>query len=187
MTNTKNVLCQDFENEMWLFIAEELPSEKMEFWKTHLLVCDKCALQLNEELMVASAAKEQSLVDFDNSTFNRMIDNAVIKRKNWLSIVFGNRYNYGENKSFYGKAALIGALATTAVIILLITHQSIPLPVKNIPKDLLDWEGTKVSSQIDELKARFQIINEDNWGKEIYILDQRMDKLEKESDKYSFN
>jgi hypothetical protein len=187
MTNIKNVLCQDFEHEMWLYITEELPSERMEFWKKHLLNCDECLLELNEELTATSAIKEEVSVDLDDSTFNRMIDKAVSKKINWVGNTLRNRFNYAENKSFYGKAALIGAFATTAMIVLLVTHQSIPDPVKNIPKDLLDWEGTKVISQIDDLNNRIQMINEDKWGKEIYLLDQRMEKLEKKSDKFSFN
>lgn len=185
MTNTKNTICRDFEHEMWLYLAAELPAERMEFWKKHLLECDDCTIELTEEIRITSKLKEKFSVDLDNSTFNRMIETAVSKRKSWIENIIGDRFVYAENKSFYGKAALIGAFATTAIIILLVTHQSIP--VKEIPNNLLDWEGEKITYQIDDMKNRIQLIGEDKWGKEINLLDQRIEKLEKESDKFSFN
>lgn len=185
MTNVKNVICQDFEHEMRLFITEELPAERIEFWKKHLLNCNECTVELKEELKVIAIIKEEVSVDLDDFSFNRMIDVAVSKRKSWVVNILGDRYNYAENKSFYGKAALVGLFATIAIIISLVTHQSIP--VKNIPNDLLDWEGTKVISQINELKNTINLIHEDNWDKQIIMLDQRIRALEKEADKFSFN
>ncbi len=184
MTNIKNTVCQDFEHEMWLYLAAELPAERMEFWKKHLLECDDCTLELKEKIRVISNIKEKIAVDLDDSSFARMIDAAVSKRKSWMENILGDRFIYTENKSFYGKAALIGAFATTAIIILLVTHQSIP--VNKIPNHLLDWEGKKITYQIDEMKNRIQLIGDDKWGKEINLLDQRIEKLEKESDKFSF-
>ena len=109
----------------------------------------------------------------------------VTAKKSRLQYFLKNRHNYDEKKSFYSKAALAGALATAAIIVSIITHQSIP--VKNIPSNILDWEGTKVVSQIDDIKTRIQMIDEDKWDKEIFLLGQRVEKLEKESDKFSFN
>jgi hypothetical protein len=187
MINAKNVICQDFENEMWLYITEELPKERMGFWKAHLLSCDKCTLDLQDELTVTSIVKKETTVDLNDSLFDEMINATVLKKKNWIGNIIRYRFNYAENKSVFGKAALIGVFATTAIIVLLITHQSIPIPVKSIPKDILDWEGTKVTAQINELKKTINMIHEDNWDQQMMMFDQRMKALEKASDKFSFN
>jgi hypothetical protein len=113
-----------------------------------------------------------------------MIETSVV-RKNWLQNIFESRPRYNENKCFYGKAALVGALSIIAIIVSLISRQ--PVPIKNITNELLDWDGKKVIVQINELKNTFDIINEDSWDQQIIQLNKRIQNLEKKSDKVSFN
>ncbi|MCX6169532.1 MAG: zf-HC2 domain-containing protein [Ignavibacteriales bacterium] len=184
MNNDVKVICKEFQKEVFLYLNNELSIERLAFWKEHLLTCSDCTFELKSVIQLADTLSEKTLVDVENSTFNKMIEKAIIK-KTWLHYVFGSRRRFDMNRSFYGKAALAGVLATAAIIISIITHQSIP--VKTIPKNLLDWEGTNFSSQIDDIKTRMQMIDEDKWDKEIILLDQRLDNLEKGSDKFSFN
>jgi hypothetical protein len=184
MNNDEKVTCKEFQTEVFLYAKNDLPADKMAFWKDHLANCSECASEMNFVVKLNGVLKEKTLVDIEDSIFDKMIEKAALKRNRFQNI-FQSGLRYNENKSFYGKAALAGVLATAAIVISVITHQSIP--VKNIPNNILDWEGTKITSQIDDLKTRIQMIGEDKWDKEILQIDQRLEKLEKRSDKFSFN
>jgi hypothetical protein len=184
MNNDEKIFCKEFQNEVFLYLNNELPIERFAFWQNHLSKCGDCSFEMKSALLISETFKEKSLVDVENSTFNKMIEKTIIRR-NWLYSIFENRHHYKERKSFYGKAALAGVLATAAIIISIITHQSIP--VKNIPNNLLDWEGTNFISQIDDIKTRIQMIDGVKWDQEIQLIDQKVEKLEKRSNKFSFN
>ena len=110
MINGKSVLCRDFENEMWLFISNELPSERLEFWKKHLAECDDCVKNMEEELKIASVVAGETMVDIDEATYNRMINAAVKHNKYGLKNIFGITVEealgivktmYANNKGMY--------------------------------------------------------------------------------------
>ena len=183
MNNDGKAICKEFQAEIFLYLSDELSIERRMFWKKHLLTCSDCKSEMETLIKISDALKEEA-IDVGNLSFDKMIETATAKR-GWLQYFLKNRHNYDEKKSFYGKAALAGALATAAIIVSIITHQSIP--VKNIPNNILDWEDTQVVSQIDDIKTRIQMIDDDKWDKEIYLLGQRVKKLEKKSDKFSFN
>ncbi|MFA7227436.1 MAG: zf-HC2 domain-containing protein [Melioribacteraceae bacterium] len=185
MYSENRAACREFEKEMWLFIADELPEDRMNFWKEHLSGCGSCLSGLEEGVKLSSVFKVESLVDLDDSRFNSMIENAAWKKRYNLKNFFGTGTLFGEKGSIYGKAAFAGSLAVIAIIISLATHQSIK--VENIPREVLDWNDSGITTQIKEIKEQIDFMSEDNWDKQILLLDERIGKMENESDKFSFN
>ncbi|PKL84300.1 MAG: hypothetical protein CVV24_00380 [Ignavibacteriae bacterium HGW-Ignavibacteriae-3] len=185
MSNGKKAVCLDFENEMWLFISKELPVEQMDFWKNHLSECDLCMCEMEAEMKIISDLKKETLVDIDDESFKRMINSASRKRKFELKNIFGTGNTSRHSKNIYGKAAFTGALAVIAIIISLITHQ--PVPVEKIPEKILDWNGAEIATQINQIKNQINILSGDKWDREILFIDKKIQKMEKESDEFSFN
>lgn len=184
MIEHDKIICKDFESEVYTFISGELSENRKIFWEKHLLNCGTCISELEDVQNIVSTVKENEYQDVDNETFGKMIETAAKKKRTWLQSIFSNPF-YDEKKIFYGKAALAGALVTVAIIISFVSRQ--PNPVKNIPAELLDWDGGKVTAQINELKNTINILSEDDWDKQIMLINQNMKKLEKQSDKFSFN
>jgi len=178
-------ICKMFEKEMFLYIDKDLPDDKISFWKEHLANCNSCRSLLNDTEIIVGSVKENYFEDLLDVKYETMIEKVVqSKRSNFLEWFFPSG-SVREKYAFSFKLAVVGVLAVIAVIISLSTNQ--PNTVKTISRDLLDWDGEKITTQINELKNKMNLIQDSNWDKQIDVLDQRMKNLEKESDKFSFN
>ncbi len=185
MCDKKPALCLDFENEVWLYKENELSSERMEFWLTHLSVCAECRAEMEEDILISELVKDKSLDVIDDASFERIIDKAVNKNKFAPQNLFLLLNYLKDNSGIYGKAAFASALAIIALVITLSTHK--PTAVKNIPAEILDWNGAVLNQKIEEVKDRINFMSEDGWDKQIMQLDESLRRMEQESDEYSFN
>lgn len=185
MSNDENKICKEFEKEVYLYLSSDLSAERKEYWKQHIADCKRCSSLISEIEIVLDQASLELAEDLPDVRFDTMIENAVQKKRFKIAEWFFPQGTVKEKFAFSLKLAAVGILATIAVIISLTTQR--PNTVKTISNELLDWEGKKVTSQINEIKNTINLIHEDNWDKQIIMLDQRMKTLEKESDKFSFN
>jgi hypothetical protein len=185
MYNEKTADCRDFETEMWLFLSDEMTGERTAYWNNHLAGCERCSSALGGAVRISSVIKEESLDCIDDASFNRMIDKAVGAKRYDLKSLFGIKPVFGESKSIFGRAAFAASLAVIAIIIALATDQSVQ--VKSIPSEVLDWNGSGITHQIEEIKGRINNMSEDNWDRQILMIDARIEKMENESREFSFN
>lgn len=179
MSDQKDLICKDFENEIWLFTEQSLPHERIEFWNHHIQDCSKCSLVLKNEFALLETCKEELSEDVLDSKFDMMINRAVTSSK---KLSLKRLWNIKEEFSIRTKVALISGLAVVAVIISLITPRQ--NPVKTVSNELLDWEGTKINSQIENIEDKIEIINNDEWSNQLKIIDERLQLLEKQADKF---
>lgn len=185
MISDGNNICIEFETEAFLYAGKELPDEKIKFWNEHLQNCSSCKRLISEIESVSRISKEELTDDILDAKFDCMIDNAV---KRGRSKFFEWLFPAGNEKgklSVALKIAVVSGLTVLAIVVSLITNR--PNPVKTVSNDLLDWEGKKVDMQISDVKTKLDVMSEDDWDKQIMLLDKRIKKLEKESDKFSFN
>ncbi|OGV27251.1 MAG: hypothetical protein A3J84_09235 [Ignavibacteria bacterium RIFOXYA2_FULL_37_17] len=185
MNNNEKTICKDFESEVYFYIDNELPADRSVFWKDHLSNCATCRSLLEEINVIVAAAGENISEDILDSKYDKMIENAVRQKKFSLSQLLFPAGSFREKYSVSLKIAVVGMLAIIAFVVSLTTQR--PNTVKTISRELLDWEGKKVNSQINEIKNTINLIHEDNWDKQMIMLNQRIKLLEKESDKFSFN
>ncbi|TSA27184.1 MAG: hypothetical protein D4R68_06080 [Ignavibacteriales bacterium] len=185
MSNDEKMICKEFENEVYLFMDNNLSMDRKENWKQHLNKCKTCSSLLNEVEVVINQTREELTDDILESKYDRMIEQAVQKKRFKIIEWLFPQGTVKEKYAFSLKLAVVGTLATIAIVISLTTQRT--NTVKTISNELLDWEGKKITSQINEIKNTINLIHEDNWDKQMILLDQRMKNLEKESDKFSFN
>ena len=185
MSNDENMICKEFEREVYLYLGNDLSAERKEHWKQHVANCKICSSLISEIEIVLDQAREELVENLPDAKFKTMIENAVQKKRFKIVEWFFPQGTVKEKFAFSLKLAVVGILATIAVIISLTTNQ--PNTVKRISNELLDWEGKKVITQINEIKNTINLIHEDEWDKRIMILDNKMQSLEKNADKYSFN
>ncbi|MDP3582886.1 MAG: hypothetical protein Q8S39_13215 [Ignavibacteria bacterium] len=179
MSDQKGLICKDFENEIWLFTEQSLPHERIEFWNQHIQNCSKCSLYLKNELALLETCKEELSEDVLDSKFDMMINRAVKPSRIYsIKQVWIKR----EAFSIKTKFAMISGLAVVAIVISLITPRQ--NPVKSVSNELLDWEGAKINSQIDNVKERIEIINNDEWSNQLKNIDERLQLLESQADKF---
>lgn len=179
MNDKLDLICKDFENEKWLFIDGALSGEKMKFWQAHILNCNACSHQLKSETELLLTLKEEFSEDILDSKFDMMIAQTVFKKK---KISFNHLLSYKNVFAVKTKVALISGLAVFAIIISLITPKQ--NPVKTISGELLDWEGEKINMQLNHIEQKIETISSDNWSKEINSIDDQLQRIEVNIDKF---
>jgi len=179
MSEQKDLICKDFENELWLFSEQSLPQERIEFWNRHIQNCAKCSLLMKNELVLLETCKEELSEDMLDSKYDMMINHAVKPSRN-----FSLKQTWAKREAFSIKTkfAMISGLAVVAIVISLITPKQ--NPVKSVSNELLDWEGTKIDSQIESIENKIEILNNDDWSNQLKMIDARLQLLEKEADKF---
>ncbi|MFA7418761.1 MAG: hypothetical protein WCZ90_03670 [Melioribacteraceae bacterium] len=179
MINNKDLICKDFENETWLYIEQGLPKERMEFWNKHVEQCTKCSALIRNEKSLLETSKDELAEDILDSKFDMMISNAIRPNRK-----FSLKHIWIKNKEFSIKTkfAVISGLAVVAIVVSLITPKQ--NPVKTVSSELLDWEGTKIDSQIENIQDKIEVINNDEWSNQLKIIDERLQLLEKQADKF---
>ena len=185
MINEGKIICNEFEMELYLYTDNDLSADRKEFLKKHISNCETCANLLKNTEIVLNQASAELTEDLPDAKYDTIIERVVQKKKNKIVEWFFPQRIIKEKYALSIKLAVVGTLAAIAVIISLTTQK--PNTVKTISNELLDWEGKKITSQINEIKNSINMIHEDNWDKQILMLDQRMKVLENESDKFSFN
>lgn len=179
------MICKEFEREVYLYLCNDLSTDRKEYWIQHIAVCKTCTSLISDVGTVLDQASLELTEDILDAKFETMIENAVQKKRFKITEWLFPQGTVKEKFAFSLKLAVVGVLAAIAVVISLSTNQ--PNTVKTISNELLDWEGKEVITQINEIKNTINLIHEDNWDKQMIMLDQRMKTLEKESDKFSFN
>lgn len=183
MNGDKAKICKNFEREIWLFLDQSLPDNEIDFWRDHISGCKICKNLLEQTEDILSAAGHD-VHDIDDNKFNYMVKRAATKSGFSLKDFFTGVSIRPSNFSRIYRAALAGALAIAVIFI------SPAIREKNAGKivngDLLDWNGTKINRELNQLRRKIFALNQDNWSKEINYIDSRIDNLKQRVSTESF-
>ncbi len=183
MQNSSKVICEIFEIEMWLYIDKTLADEKMEFWRSHLRQCNTCKERLAQAEELVLNASENLLVEVDDIQFDAMISVAIRKkRKNYIARLFE------RNKKKIisaGKIVFASTLVIIAVLISLLSDK--PNSVKSVSKEILEWEGGSIKAEIEKISNKIYMIDQNDWERQMIMIDQKIESIEKNTDNFSFN
>jgi hypothetical protein len=189
-------MVEEFEKEMWLYVSGELPEVKTTYWNEQIKSSNKLKSILEESLSTIEKYNE-SLVDIDNSAFNRMVKNAV--SKTGFAKKLKNLFAFGGSrfeKPPILKIVFSGAIAAASIIILMLSTQ--PNPIKKAGNAILDWEGKDLNNKISAVQISIKLIGNDKWRDymkykikndewklNIYSIDKELKKLEDEIEEES--
>lgn len=169
--------------EMWLYIDRSLPDSKMEFWRSHLRHCNICKELMGQSVELVSGVSENALVIMDDVLFEKMISKAISKRKQNPLTPF---FNVKKEKFIsVSKIVFASVLVIAAVLVSLLSDKN--NPVKSVGKELLDWEGSSVLSEIDRITDKINMISQSEWNRQLLIIDQKIESIENNNNKFSFN
>ncbi len=185
MSNNEKMTCKLFEHEMWLYIDRSLSDDKMEFWRRHLNQCNHCREILSSTEDVFSAASEKLVFDIDENTFDRMIEKSLKSKR--YSVIPRFLENKGRQLITAGKVVFASVLVVAAILISLMSDK--PNSIKTVSKELLDWEGTEIRTELNDIGSRIELIKYDNlegWNREVSGINSRLNNLETNSDPESF-
>lgn len=188
MQSNGKLLCKIFDQEIFLYIDNALPVERKELLREHLKSCENCKKLLLDTENILSISGDITSSDLSDDIFETMIKNTVQKKQNgyWNNFILIEK-SRKEKFIHFGKISFASALVIIAVVVSLLSDK--PNTIKSVGKDILDWEGEKISSQIDDIKKGIEFIQSQNmntWDSETDLINRHLEKLEKESDPYSF-
>ncbi|MEJ2193936.1 MAG: hypothetical protein P8X73_03640 [Ignavibacteriaceae bacterium] len=75
-TNISNN-CNQFSNEIWLYIDGELSTDRINQWNEHVSICSKCISKLKTLKDTIILYENLPLEDIDNETYKKMITAAT--------------------------------------------------------------------------------------------------------------
>ena len=173
MKSKKKTICEEFEKEVFLFQEGSLPEERTEIIEHHLGICRSCHAVYKDLRDVIAAYENLAKEDVDENRFNYIFRKATgLEIFPWKFAQ--KRKSFVEIFGFY-KLSFGGAAVATAMILIFISFLSGPSIDNKIPYELLDWNGDKIESKIEQIENQIISLKSDEW--DIYIVR----KNEKES------
>jgi len=168
MSQEKSQLYKEFEREVWLYLDNELPKVKADYWNQKLEEFPDLHKCIEEYLFVSELYNEVEDLDITTDKFNFMVDKAVSKKSFWGKVSsYSSRLFLNESEFTFGKIAFASALIIMAVVVSLISNS--PNPVVNITKtinaELLDWDADFVDNQIGRVGELLKITKDEQYRK----------------------
>ena len=174
MKNNIRNNCEQFRNEMWLYLDGGLSKDKHDLWKEHLSNCNKCGAEFKTAKDTIALYENVPLEDIDNQTYKMMINTAtatsVLSAKNTISPFTTGSRSLSEMFGFY-KLAFGGGLLAAAILLIFITffnNPKIPVLTEKIPKEFLQWDGPSLSNRSPASGDGIISLKTDDW--DIYIV-----------------
>ena len=172
MNSDKAMICKNFESGIWLFLDKSLPNNEIDFWRNHISGCETCQNLLKQTEDILSAA-EHDIHDIDDNKFNYMIERATTASGFSLSVFITDFFIRPLKVSMIYRVALTAALVTAVIFVSPAVREKNTDNIVN--RDLLDWAGTKINTELDQLGEEVFAVNQDKWSREIDYIDSRID------------
>jgi uncharacterized radical SAM superfamily Fe-S cluster-containing enzyme len=139
LSENKDQLIKEFENEIWLYLDGDLPESRIQFWNEKINEVPEILETLNETKQVLNIYDSSVAADVNDTAFEKMLQRATV-RVSLLDRVrrfISGLSSTGDNpQSNIQKIAFGGVLVIAAMVIFILTEK--PNPVKTISADVLD-------------------------------------------------
>ncbi|MCB0730429.1 MAG: hypothetical protein KDC88_05285 [Ignavibacteriae bacterium] len=168
MNQEEQQLYKEFEKQVWLFMDNDLPENKMQFWNEKLREIPELNNCITEYKRISNLYAEVKDVDLDLNKFNSMIDKAI--KKDSFFTVINNSISglFKDGSEFvFGKIAFASLLIIAAVIISLLSNRSNPVNnlSQKLNKSVLNWDAGFVDDQINSVGNLLKIAKDDDYRK----------------------
>jgi len=194
MLSDRSKLGEIFEQEVWLYLSQELSEARMEFWDQQISSSVELKSILNESKQILNIYGSETLVDIDDPIFDGMISNAT---KPSLISKMKKLFSSNDEKGIsFHKVALATTLSIAALIMLLLNDK--PNQVKTISNELLEWNAGSLTEQMNEIEMGISLVDKDNykrymllkmkdesWNKNVFSIGKDLEKMKQELDDIS--
>lgn len=170
MKSERKTICEEFGKEVFLFQEGSLSEERIGLIEHHLGICRSCQAVYKDLKDVFGAYESLAKEDIDESRFNYMIRKSTdLEILPWKFAQ--KRKSLVEMFGFY-RLSFGGAVVAAAMILIIISFLKEPSVDNKLAYELLDWNGDKIESKIEQIENQIISLKSDEW--DIYIV--RKDK-----------
>ncbi|NOX66584.1 MAG: hypothetical protein GXO85_12555 [Chlorobi bacterium] len=189
-------LIDEFEKDIWLYLDNDLPTERMNFWETQIQNNAKIGQKFNEIQRFLSDYDNYPSEKLESNKFNTMILKATKKEHLFLKIKSIFHFD-NKSESLLPKMAFVTSLTIAAIVMLLLSQK--PNPIKEISTELFDWDDESTTMQIQSISNTIFLVDNENlknyiiyklsqdeWNRDIYNIKNQIQNLDKETNKTAF-
>jgi len=160
MQSDDNKILEDFETEMWFYIEESLPIDRMKYWDDQIGKFPQLKQLLDDSLRVLALYDESNEYELSEAKYNEMLEKAAVKRGD-LAYYINDKINNAILPFFTSYRLAFGA-----VIIVVITLWTFIIEKpngNNIQLNSgLDWKGNELTSKLDEMDSSINAMKAEN-------------------------
>ncbi len=196
---SKKELLELFETEMWLYIDNSLPEDRVKFWEEKISEHAELKAMLDETNKVLKIYDGYSEAEISSQYYNKVIEKTVSQKSfsEKIKTLFGIEKNETSSENGILKIAFGSTLVIASIIIFMVSKTS--NPVKNISAELLEWNPVEITGQIRDAQTTFSFIkneeakkyviekiSNDEWSGDVYQIGSKIKQLNKEIDENKF-
>ncbi|MFQ5752869.1 MAG: anti-sigma factor family protein [bacterium] len=172
MSSDNNNICAEFNQDVWLFLSHELPTERDNLWQAHLKTCEDCRTNMQEIQETLKVYHALPLAEVDEAWFEQAITQALKPTPRTTLTLFTHKYR---------KIAAATLTLAAAILIFFV------LPRQDKVSDVLGWEGLSVDTFITEIDSSFSdlgttvswsFVSDLSYENNIEDLDSQIDDLQ---------
>jgi len=183
--NNEKSICVAFNEEVLLYLNDELSSKQIQLYKDHLMICTKCSSNLKYNIGLIELAKNNIEEEISDYKLELMIKNAISKKENSSTkyFPFHNLFDF-LLKTTFRKVAFSGI----AVIILLFFL----LPSTNVliksdtAIDSTGFNKTHISIENYSINAKIDFEDDEEWRKNILPIGEAINRNIKTNQQNNF-
>ncbi len=152
-------IIEEFEKDIWLYLDNDLPTERMNYWSNQIENKPEIRRVLAETQGFLSEYSNLADEKLDKLKFERMIRKVTYKEHMFSKLTSFFKFN-NESESLFPKLAFVTTLTIAAIVMLVLSQK--PNPVNKISNDLLDWDDEITNTQIQNISNSISLIENDD-------------------------
>ena len=152
-------IIEEFEKDIWLYLDNDLPTERMNYWSNQIKNKPEIRRVLAETQGFLSEYSNLADEKLDKLKFERMIRKTTKQDRLFSKITSFFKFN-NESESLFPKLAFVTTLTIAAIVMLVLSQK--PNPVNKISNDLLDWDDEITNTQIQNISNSISLIENDD-------------------------
>lgn len=181
-------IIEEFEKDIWLYLDNDLPAERMNYWRNQIQNKPEIKRVLTETQGLLTDYNNLADDNLDQFKFESIARIAVKQEHLFLTIKSFFKLS-NESESFLPKMAFVTSLTIAAIVMLVLSQK--PNPVNKISSEFLDWDDEITNTQIQNISNSISLIesndmknymlykrNKVGWSKDIYKIENRIKSID---------
>lgn len=188
MPNDEYII-EEFEKDIWLYLDNDLPPERMDYWNNQIQTKLEIQRVLTETQNFLTDYNDLADEKLDNLNYEKMVRTATKQERMFSNIKL--LFNFSnESESLLPKMAFVTSLSIATLIILILSQK--PNPVNKISSEFLDWDDEITTTQIQNISNSISLIEnndmqnymlykktKEGWNRDVYNIENRIQSIDK--------
>lgn len=161
----EDYIIEEFEKDIWLYLDNDLPVERMNYWSNQIQNKPEIKRVLMETQGFLTDYNNLANEKLDNLKFERMIQISTKQERVFSRIKSYFNFN-DESESLLPKMAFVTSLTIAAIVMLILSQK--PNPVNKISSEFLDWDDEITNTQIQNISNSISLIENNDMQNYMY-------------------